>query len=562
MKWSKWGFVLIFLFQALYIYGQSNLSQGKYLIYFTDKANNSYSLENPDEFLSDRSIFRRIRQGIDLDSSDLPVKSNYVIQVENTGASIGHISKWFNAVLVECDSATLVAILSLPFVVKEERIAKRKSKTTGDKFSEEKFFFTPTTDQRLSGREEYGETWSQTSMLNAQFLHEKDFNGQGIWIGVFDAGFNNVDSMSAFKDLRNRGGILYTKDMVDKGNSVYDEHRHGTMVLSTIAARVPNQYRGMAIASSFLLFRTEDVNSETKLEEINWLAAAEIADSLGVDIISTSLTYKTFDGDTIPDYTPGDMDGRTTHIAWASVLAHRKGILCVTSAGNDGNRPWNTVGTPADSDSILTIGSVDSTGIKSKFSTFGPTADFRIKPDVMAMGELTAVVAPTDVIVRGNGTSFSGPIIAGFAACIWSELPELSNYELRDLIMSSSSQFQNPDTLMGFGIPDYKRIEAHTDPNESNELMKIYPNPLIGPLDQGNLTTEGLKVDWNPSLVDKKIELIIYSSNGRKIATISRTVFYQTETLNLKELGTLNGLYYFRLSSQLGSEVDKQIILN
>ena len=549
-----------FLFLLTHVGGpalsQVQLDSGHYFVEFIDKKNNPYSLNDPTQYLSDRAIFRRIRQGIDIDSSDLPVVPSYLNQVSSTGATIKHVSKWMNSVLVLADSASLASISKLPCVAHMDRIAKKSP--YGGRFIMEELY--PIEEQHLKTQNDqgYGSAWEQTVLHNAHELHLEGFSGQDIWIGVFDSGFDNVDSMSAFKPLRERGAIVYNFDMVQPGNSVYDEHHHGTFVLSTMAAEVGQDYKGMALFSKYLLFRTENVFSETKLEEINWLKAAEVADSLGVDIINTSLSYKTFDGSLVPDYTPADMDGRTSFIARASVLAHRKGILCVSSAGNDGNKSWNTIGTPADTDSILTVGSTDSTGRKSSFSSFGPTADNRTKPDVMAMGEKTAVIGPSDIIQRSNGTSFSGPVMAGLAASVWSKYRDLSNYELRKLIMSSADNYAFPNDSIGYGIPDYDLIRSLQWERPPGDLMKLFPNPLLG---SGSFSNS-IGVKWDHNLVRKEVEVQIFTSNGRLVSSLKRKIVKRSEILDLDMLGSQGGMFYFRVISELGSSVEKLIILN
>ncbi len=548
-----WIEMRLFLFTFLLsgtLLAQSQLDSGYYLIQLKDKANNPYSLQEPGAYLSQRSITRRSRQMIGLDSTDLPVTGNYVLGIGNTGAQVIHVSKWLNAVLVHCNSAELDSILSLPFVVSEDRIAKIGFK--GIPFPNEEFFSVEA-DQHKLGRNDYGETWSQTSMLRANVAHDRGYTGEDIWIGVFDSGFDNVDSMTSFAQLRESGGIVYAEDMVERGSSVYDEHRHGTYVLSTMAGSIENQYRGMALSSKYLLFRTEDVSSETRLEEINWVVAAEVADSLGVDIINTSLSYKDFDGDVVADYTPGDMDGRTSYIAQGNIFAHRKGILCVSSAGNDGAQAWNTVGTPADADSIITVGSVDSNEVLSWFSSLGPTADGRIKPDVVAMGQLAAVIAPSDVILRGNGTSFSGPILAGFASCVWSKYRDLTNYELRDLILRSSSYAYEPNNEYGYGIPNFLALSHFASGEPPSDFVKFFPNPIY---------ERWTNIKYTPELLGEDVEIEIFNSSGEKLITVKTRVDQLEMSIDLSFLGSLAGMYYFRLRCSLGTSVDKLIILN
>ncbi len=540
-------------------YSQSFLGEGKYLIYFIDKANTIFDLNDPYEFLTARSIQRRSFQGIEVDSTDLPINPQYINGVRSITGSIIHQSKWMNAVFVEGDSTTIAEVLKLPFVKGHDRLLRKGSFNRKNKHKEEKIDAVDLSSEKL-GRSDYGEAWIQTNQINAHKLHDMGYRGSGMMVAVFDAGFDNVDSMVAFENLRQRGGIVYSADMVDPGNDIYEEHRHGTLVLSIMAAEKGSEYTGMATAAEYLLFRTEDVNSETRAEEINWLVAAEKADSLGADIINTSLTYKTFDDTVVADYSPSDMGGSTSYISRASTFAHRKGILCVTSGGNDGARSWNTIGTPADTDSILTVGSVDSFGLRSGFSSLGPTADGRTKPEIVAMGERTAVIYPNDVVARGNGTSFSAPVIAGYAACLWPLLTKrTTNYGLRDRILRSSTNYNQPNDSIGHGIPDFEDILK--DLGTVQDLVRIFPNPYVynyGP----TIFPSPLNMVWNTDLLDTKVEISTYQSDGKKIASLSYQVQRIYDIFPAALFPRNDGLIIVQIQSNKGSETHKLVLLH
>ena len=308
-----------------------------------------------------------------------------------------------------------------------------------------------------SGEEAKGEetTWlsdPQTEQLNLHLLHEAGFHGQGITMAIIDGGFQNVDSMAAFDPIREQ--ILGVYDMTDDADDIYGTTGgHGTKCFSTIAG-ITSDYTGAATAAEYYLIRSEEHLTESPKEMDNWVAAIELADSLGVDIASTSLGYAMFDTEEFT-LSYADMDGQSTRCSHAAQIASRKGMLLVVAAGNEGNKDWHYISAPADADSILTVGAVDIHDSIAAFSSWGPTADGRVKPEVCAVGYQTALIDPIDNrVVRGNGTSFACPIIAGMAACLWSALPTASNIEIRERIIRSGDRYDSPHDQYGYGIPN------------------------------------------------------------------------------------------------------------
>lgn len=519
-------------------------AQRKYVVYFKDKANTSIDLNAPLSIISQRSLDRRNMDGISLDSTDLPVNSNYISQVELTGADVIRSSKWLNAVVVDCDSATLQQVLNLSFVKSNSRILKVQ-RTKRD-FPEEPIDLIRLSNAKTLGLN-YGAADSQIRMLGADKMHDDGFNGDGVWVGVFDSGFRNVDTISEFDDLRNSGRLIGTYDIVDGDNTVFNAHSHGTSVLSLMASYSPGNIIGTGYGASYLLFRTEDVSSETQLEEFNWLVAAEMADSMGVDIINTSLGYSSLDDFS---HTYSEMDGRTTIISRAALMASRKGILCVTSAGNEGSSQWFYITAPADADSILTIGAVQSDSLIAGFSSRGPTFDGRIKPDLVAQGRLSAVVnANTGNVVNGSGTSYSAPLVSGLMAGMMQALPDLSNIELIELMRESADNFASPDNNYGYGIPNYENAILLS--SLQKELVKgmnfiLFPNPLT--------SDNHLNLIVGNRMVNRNLEMEFFNSAGSKIASHSLTPRQRINKVPINEAMFNAKNVIVRISSDLGNE--------
>ncbi len=319
----------------------------------------------------------------------------------------------------------------------------------------------------------------QHYLLNADCLHSNNKKGQGINIAVFDAGFTKVDSLEAFKSLFAGNLLKGSFDLVDHDNDPFHASPHGTYVLSIMAASIFQEFTGTSPEANYFLFRTEDTSGETLQEEYNWILAAEMADSLGVDIINSSLGYTTFE-DSLQNHTYEDMDGNTAPISIAADIAASKGILVISSAGNYGNGNWKYISAPADGDSVLTVGAVDSLRGKSAFSSFGPTYDQQIKPEVCALGSGVYVVNTNGGVVSGNGTSFSAPLIAGMAACLWQTFPSMSNMEILEAIKRSADQYHFPDTLKGYGVPDFCKASFYLSglELEKENTLFVAPNPF------------------------------------------------------------------------------------
>lgn len=457
---------------------QAQSTVQRHLVYFRDKAGTPYSTSQPQAFLSARALQRRTRQGIAVLPRDLPVTPAYATQVRNTtGVRLLYTSRWFNAAVVECNAAALAQLRNLPFV----RTATTLNRTAAPSLPTS----TPgpqaaTAAPRTTATPaDYGDAYWQAEMIGAVAMHNAGYRGEGMQIAVFDAGFPGVDQMQAFAPMRQEGRLLSTFDFVDKDRDVFEKNYHGTLTLSTMAASQPGHFIGTAPKASFHLCITEDVNSEHPIEEANWLIAAEYADSLGVDVISSSLGYTTFDFPS-PSHTYAELNGRTAIVSRAAAVAARVGILVVNSAGNDGNNVWRHIGAPADADSVLTVGSVDSLRNYSYFSSVGPTADGRIKPNLVARGGNAAGLSPGNGILRGIGTSYACPILAGMATGFWQANPTLTAQQVLMWLQRSGSQANQPDNELGYGVPNF--VQAYNLANPNAPLSAAGPRAAAGEL--------------------------------------------------------------------------------
>ena len=463
------------LFLLFIIISNSIFSQERYAVSFTDKNTSSFTTTNPIEFLSQKSIDRRAKHGIVVTQQDIPVNQIYIDSVVAQGAIYYNKSKWMNLVVVKItDTNDIPAILGLPFVA--NMILVKSNDTIGKVGNAESKLFYETVNDL-----DYGFAADQINIMEGEFLHNLGYKGQGMTIAVLDAGFTNVNSISAFDALWNENRIYGYWDFVNNNDSVFDKHSHGTAVLSTMAAVKTGELIGTAPDANYFLLRTEDAVTETISEEYNWLAAVEFADSAGVDIINSSLGYTTFD-DVLDNHTYTDMDGNTTIVTKAADLAFSKGILVINSAGNSGTNPWLYIGAPADGNNVLSVGAVEHDGSYAEFSSRGPTVDGRIKPNVSTIGKYSAIINTNGNVVYGSGTSFSSPEMAGMSAALWQAFPDKTNAEIKNAIEKSANQYFFPDDKLGYGIPNFRIAYMilgglEVVDNSQNQLLNVYPQP-------------------------------------------------------------------------------------
>ncbi len=443
----SWIVILIFLLKPNL---QAQRNYDLHWIGFSDKHNSQYSLFHPQEYLSARALERRAKYHIRIDSSDLPVSSNYIQKITASGVKIHARSRWMNGVLAVCSAETADSIRKVFSFVRETRpigFARSPQKP----LPQENIF--PDADFRKNS-DYYGNGSNQTKMLNTQYVHQFGFRGNGLWVAVFDGGFVDFRETPAFDSMQLKGQLLGTFDFVEGDNFVYESSDHGRDVLSTMAANVPYLFVGTAPDASYFLFKTEDEEGEYTSEEYYWLAAAELADSLGIDAINSSLGYYAFD-DRKMSYAYSDFDGNTTVITKAADWAAKKGMLIVTSAGNEGAEKWKYITAPADADSILSVASVDRDGVHSSFSSYGFKNKANFRPNLAARGSQSIVASKGRYDTRYNtGTSFAAPILAGAAVSLWQSCPNLSNMGLIYAMQNSASKANEPNNEVGYGVPN------------------------------------------------------------------------------------------------------------
>ena len=414
----------------------------KYRISLKDNAATDYSLQKPEMYLSKKSIERRKRQGLEIDSTDLPVCKKYVDAIRKKGVHVLVTGKWDNFVTVSCNDSMLIAeIAGLPFVRSTERVWRGVAKRASERDS---LINKPLRTDSL-----YGPAITQIKMSHADRLHEAGFKGQGMTIAVIDAGFHNVDKIEAMKNIN----ILGTRDFVNPEADIYAESSHGMSVLSCMAMNQPNVMIGTAPEASYWLLRSEDEYSENLVEQDYWAAAIEFADSVGVDLVNTSLGYYSFD-DPAKNYRYRDLNGHYALMSREAAKAADKGIVVVCSAGNSGSGSWKKITPPGDAENVITVGAVNKYGVLAPFSSVGNTADGRVKPDVVAVGLGSDVMGTDGNLRHANGTSFSSPIMCGMVACLWQACPELTAKEIIELVRRSGDRAVFPDNIYGYGIPD------------------------------------------------------------------------------------------------------------
>ncbi|MGA0556793.1 S8 family serine peptidase [Larkinella sp. VNQ87] len=524
------------LFWLVLLAGLSaNAQNRKYLVLLKDKVNTPYTISKPEQFLSQRSIQRRNRQGIPVQEKDLPVNPTYVSAIRQTGATVWFTSRWANAVLISTTEANLNTIRALPFVqgiegnrsIGNARIgyAQFTSNSLRNKF------------EQVEDPSVYGNSREQLLQIGVDKMHAQGYRGEGMLVAILDAGFRNANQVSFLKPLFDENRVVGTYDFVRKETSVYEDDSHGQNVLSIMAAYQENDLIGPAYKASYLLLRTEDAGSETPVEEANWLLGAEYADSAGVDVINSSLGYTTFD-DPTQNHTYNDLNGQTTLVSRAARWAAEAGMLVVVSAGNEGNDPWRYIGAPADVSTVLSIGAVDRDGFRAAFSSFGPTPDGRIKPDLVARGQGTALGASSGSVTIGNGTSYSAPLVAALATGFWQAFPRLTAQQVIECLRRSGSQFNQPDNQLGYGIPSFERAAAIA--SESYSLL-IYPNPFT--------SADRLTVQWNEIPVNQSVNAVVTNSAGQ---VVWRQSYGPDQAMNvsLQSLSLAPGLYFLTLSSE------------
>ena len=523
------------------LHGQK-IAPDVYWIYFTDKHNSGFEVSEPEAFLSARSIERRAWQGLSIDATDLPVSGTYVDNLKNRGLEVLHVSKWLNGVAFRSsDPNILETLYKEPFIDSLQWTFPADENYAPPLPSNKRFNDPLDTPPDY----DYGYSREQIEMIHVDILHKKGLTGSGVHIAVLDAGFKNVDSVPSFAAMISEGRLLDTVNFLGKYDMFRMSSAHGMYVLSIMGAEWNGNLIGTAPHATYLLCTTENPYSEYPVEEVAWIEAAELADSLGFDVINTSLGYSVFD-DSLLNYTYEDMDGKTTYISRAASMLAKKGIIATNSAGNSGDDDWYYITAPADAKHILTVGAVDSLNHITEFSSRGPAYDHRIKPDVVGMGRATAVQYFTGIPARGGGTSFSSPVIAGAVAVLWQAFPDLPAEDLIRIVQSNADRFRNPDATYGYGLPNFAR--AYFDITSrpaflSAESLEIYPNPA----------THFIMIKA-PEALQQEYTLKYYDMQGR---LIHQQILYlpgETELpkslspgIYMLQIRTGNGVYHTRL---------------
>jgi hypothetical protein len=556
MKATSLLFILVFIgFQTF-----SQIDENKYYVQFTDKNNSPYSLNEPEEYLSQRAIDRRDKQGISIVENDLPVNPQYLLGVKNKGVTLLNPTKWLNGVTIETDDPSLIPLISaLPYVENLYKFPKSKAGYKKSFFEVEKMESLLAQESLYkSGKAtiyDYGQAEWQINQINGIPLHESGYDGKGVVIAVLDGGFSGVPEHPVFDSIWANNQILGTKDFVHPGGSVFTESGHGKSVLSTMAANSPGEMIGTAPKADYWLLKSEYVTTENLIEEYNWVSAAEFADSVGADVINSSLSYVDFD---MPEWNHSyeDLDGHTAVSTKGADIAVSKGILVVNSAGNSGNSEFPYNGAPADGDSVFSIGAVDAAGDRAGFSSIGPTADGRIRPVVMAMGSGTIVAYGTEVVGPGSGTSYSSPVIAGMSACLIQANPNMKVMQIQAAIKQSGNYSDDPDNYMGWGIPDYELANSimttvEKVPDETTSLVRVWPNPFTS----GDLTIQFAKE------LTGKVDVELLSATGSMLKKRTVKLSDNSHTLDLTSgLEALpSGIYFLRVISGEKIEIKRLV---
>ncbi len=526
---------LLFITFPNNLFAQNELKDS-YWVQLKDKSGTPYQISNPEAFLSKRAIDRRLRQHIAIDETDLPVSPLYLDSLKKMGLEIVHTSKWLNGVTVRTEDTTLILKIPLLSFVDSIQLTKPANvlKSATSKFR--KVEINTTYDPAS-----YGNAIDQLTLMNGQYLHSMGFRGKGVQIAVLDAGFWSVDEILAFDSLRSTNRILGIHDFVNPQSDFYKQHTHGMSVLSCMGGNLPGEFIGTAPDASFYLFRSEDDATEYLIEEDNWVAAAELADSLGVDVINSSLGYSVFD-DPQMNHTYADMNGKTTRVTQAANMAFQKGILVFASAGNEANDPWKRIIAPSDGENVIAVAAVDKNGLRASFSSVGPAFGGAVKPNVAAVGSSTYLVTASGILGNSSGTSFSSPVLAGVGACLIQANPYANVSQLKMAIEQSGNQYNQPDSLLGYGIPDFEKADKYLKTNSISHLnwsgsWAVSPNPFTDYVFIKNL---------NPGHADSYL-ISIYNLQG---ICFRQLTIKASETVLLKNLANLpNGLLILSIRS-------------
>ncbi len=537
--------IILIILTLFSFYG---FSQEDAWIYFTDKPNASTYLNNPLSMLTQRALDRRAIQGIALNVNDVPIHQSYIDQISNaSGILVKAKSKWLNCLHIRGSIADINALTSFSFV--DHITFANDALNASGRFSQSN---NVNHNQQINKPLDvdvnflYGNSANQIQMLNGHLLHQADYTGAGKIIAVIDSGFINVNSTAPFQRLFDNNLILGGYNFVNQSSDVYNLHNHGTMTLSCMGGYVENQLVGTAPDAQYYLFVTEDVTSENPVEESYWVEAAEEADRLGADIISSSLGYYQYDN---PNYSHSysDFTGNNAFASKGANIAFSKGIIILASAGNSGAsaEPLNHIGVPAEATNVLAVGAVQANETYASFSSIGPSFDGRIKPEIMSQGQASVVANISGNVITGSGTSFSCPIMAGVVACLWQALPNLTNQQLVNLIKQSSDHFATPNAQLGYGIPNFQEalIAGLSKDNFSSNDIIVFPNP----------TNNFITITFTTNYKNPSIDL--FNSLGQKV--LEKNDLSSFSTISLEHLSS--GVYFYKIQNNTSIKTGKII---
>ena len=520
-----------------------------FFVQFTDKNNTPFTLDKPSEFLSERALERRRYFRLECDSTDLPINPEYVKNIELKGFATHNVTKWFNGITISTQDSVSVDILKdFHFVKQIEYTGKRTDRRKTVKKSAATF------RDFLTDSGQYGFANEQIEQIKGKYLHSLGFRGNDVHIAVLDAGFQEVDITRAYNSLFLQNRLLGTKDFVEENSDIYQKHYHGAYVLSTMAAYIPDTFIGMAPEASYWLIRTEDTNSEYPMEMDFWVSGAEYADSIGADVINSSLGYTVFDNPML-NLSYEDLDGKTTRISRAATLASEKGIIVVNSAGNEGDKSWKKIGAPADAEGIITVGGVNASGTPSNFSSHGFSYDGRIKPEIVARATETAIMINDDATER-SGTSFASPIIAGMMACFLQAVKESFDYmsleDILNIVFESANLYHKPNERMGYGIPNFEEaakflLSPSKETIYTPEYINIYTDTM----------SKTLNILLSSQYDYKKVTIQLYSITGELMTQLN----FATTHLQINTSQYPSGIYALRLVTPDGNSINRKVLI-
>ncbi len=462
--------VLLLLF-SISLSAQNPQQQYKFRVYLKDKGETGFSVSKPEKFLTSKAIERKKQQQVKIDETDFPISPDYFNLIISAGGKPVSHSKWFKTITVQLkDSAQIKDIVKLSFVDSAKYVWRGIERNFHN--SVRPRLGLPDCLEENGSENYFGLTDEQFALHNAREMSLSGFTGKGINVAVIDAGFTNADVIPQF----GRINIIGFKSFVPEGD-IFASSDHGTKVFSTMAVNLPKIMMGSAPSTMYHLLRSEDSSSEFPVEEDYWVRAIEYADSIGTDLVNTSLGYTAFDDKSL-NYKHEDLDGKTSFMSQAADKAYEKGMILVISAGNEGNKPWQKVSAPADAKNALTVGAVGTDSVIASFSSKGFTADNRVKPDIVSVGRGTVTIGYNGLVDYTNGTSLSSPFVAGLVASLWSIDPEMNRSDVLEIIKRSSDRYAKPDSVYGYGIPDFgkamREVLGKLNVNEKSVTEKYF----------------------------------------------------------------------------------------